>query len=99
MKISIFLKLLLLILVVNTTSCATLMGEKAKDDALKTANKKAKSMGLKVGSACKYIGFIGDSSEKKAMSNGGMKNKLFSVKDVGGVFKKCTYVYGKDKLF
>ncbi|GEM_PF-6163503 len=74
------------------------MGEKAKEDALQAANKKAKSMGLKVGSACKYVGFVGDNSEKKALANGGIKIKMFSV-NAGGLIKNCTYVYGKDKLF
>jgi len=81
------------------SNCATLIGEKAKDDALKAANTKAQKMGLKVGSACKYLGFIGDNSEQKATANGSIKIKLFSVKNVGGIIKSCTYVYGKDKLF
>ena len=82
----------------SLSSCATLMGEKAKEKALDEANKKAKRMGLKVGSACKYLGFIGNNSEKSALSNGGVKVKMFSV-NVGGLLKNCTYVYGKDKLF
>ena len=94
----VFSFLFLIIGCFSISSCATLMGEKAKEDALQVANKKAKTMGLKVGSACKYIGFIGDNSEKKALSNGGVKVKMFSVK-VGGLLKNCTYVYGKDKMF
>lgn len=76
-------------------SCASLKGDIAKDKALTEANKKASSMGLKNGSACKYIGFIGDNSESKAIQNAGIRMKLFSVKDVGGFFKKCTYAYGR----
>ena len=91
--------LLIMTFILNLTSCATLIGEKAKDDALKTANAKAQKMGLKVGSSCKYLGFIGDNSEQKAVANGGIKIKLFSVKNVGAVIKSCTYAYGKDKLF
>ncbi len=76
-------------------SCASLKGDAAKDKALTEANKRASSLGLKNGSACKYIGFIGDNSESKAVKNAGIRIKLFSVKDVGGFFKKCTYVYGR----
>lgn len=75
------------------SSCAVLMGEKAKEDAFNKANKKAKTMGLKVGKACSYIG-IGDNSEQTAVKNGKIKVKMFSVK-VGGILKNCTYAYGK----
>jgi hypothetical protein len=76
------------------SSCTILVGEKAKDEAFKRANNKAKATGLKVGSACKYVGFIGDNSEKKAVKNGKIGIKMFSV-NVGGVLKNCTYVYGR----
>ena len=77
------------------SSCASLKGDVAKDKALTEANKKAKMMGLKVGSSCKYIGFIGSGTEQQAIKDGKIKMKLFSVKDVGNIFKKCTYVYGR----
>lgn len=85
---------LLSISTLSLTSCAQLVGDKAKDEAFKVANNKAKSMGLKVGSACKYIGFIGDNSESKAVADGKIKFKMFSVQ-TGGLLKNCTYAYGK----
>ena len=83
-----------LCLSLTLTNCATLMGEKAKDDALNAANSKAKTLGLKVGSSCKYIGFIGNNSESNAIKNGNIKMKMFSV-NAGGFFKNCTYAYGR----
>ena len=77
-----------------SSSCAVLVGEKAKDEAFKKANNKAKATGLKVGSACKYVGFIGDNSERKATKNGKIGIKMFSV-NVGGFLKNCTYAYGR----
>ena len=76
-------------------SCASLKGDVAKDKALTEANKKAKMMGLKVGSSCQYIGFIGKGTEQQAIADGKIKMKLFSVKGVGNILKKCTYVYGR----
>ena len=94
MKIIQLIKLLIVaILTVNIISCTTIFGEKAKEDALNLANKKAKNLGLKVGKACKYIG-IGDNSGQTAIKNGKIKLKMFSV-NVGGILKNCTYVYGK----
>ena len=81
--------LLLIVVLSQLNSCATLMGEKAKDEAITAMNKKAKVMGLKVGSACKYIGFIGDNSEAKAKKDGGIKFGSVTLK-AGGVLKNCT---------
>ena len=83
------------------TNCASLAQDVAKEQAKKKAKEMVSKLGLsqdliKEGESCKYIGFIGDNSEKKALTEGGIKYKLYSVKDKG-TLKQCTYAFGLEK--